>query len=68
MKNNQIRVLERQGLALVNERYIQLDPLQLQRQNELKQRSLNKRLQKRNTPGSESKVIVNIMAEDDVKQ
>ena len=68
MKNNQVRVQERQGSRLVNERYIQLDPVQLNRYNELKQRSLNKRLQKRNTPGSESKVIVNIMAEDDVKQ
>jgi hypothetical protein len=67
MKHNQVRVVNKVGLTLVNERYIQLDPVQLNRHDELKQRSLKKRLLKRNNPGSESKVIVNKIAEDEVK-
>ena len=45
-------------------RYIQADARLYNNHLKAKQRNLDKR----NTPGSESKVIVNIMAEDDVKQ
>jgi hypothetical protein len=47
-------------------RYIQADARLYNNHLKAKQRNLDKR--KQNTPGSESKVIVNIMAEDDVKQ
>jgi hypothetical protein len=47
-------------------RYIQADARLYNNHLKAKQRNLDKR--KQNNPGSESKVIVNMMAEDDVKQ
>jgi len=47
-------------------RYIQADARLYNNHLKAKQRNLDKR--KQNTPGSESAVIVNIMAEDDDKQ
>jgi hypothetical protein len=59
----EIKVIDK---ATGSVRYIQADARLYNNHHKAKQRNLSKRLQKRNNPGSESTVIVNMIAKDDV--